>query len=245
MRRILAAAVALILVVGIGTALWWSQNQSTAPTDNLIQIELSSQPFPLIVGQNTLLVKLLRGGAPVDGGRVSVEATRAMQGQLPLTAAAAESSGGVYRIPIIWSAADRWTIDITAEAGGETVTDQFVAFVFSVPEENAGSLQTYASMKAVEAAQAANPDEYWIVIPQGTAAQIREGHGDDIMPTHIRLSVDGKNTLVLRNNDLAHHTIGPFFVRSGETVRQTFSTPQIYEGVCSVRHDSVVRIIIE
>jgi len=125
------------------------------------------------------------------------------------------------------------------------IEDEFVAFVFSVPEENMSSRDTYASMTAIEVAQAAHPDEYWIIIPQGTAAQIREGHGDDVMPTEIRLYTDGQNTLVLKNNDIADHTIGPFFVRAGETLRQTFNTPQVFEGVCSVRHDSTVKIIVE
>lgn len=239
------ALIALILVVtGIG-AFWLSQNASSALTDNSIHIELSSQPFPLIVGQNTLLVKLTRGGAPVDGARVSVEAERAMQGQMPLTAATNTSADGLYRIPIIWSAAERWIVNVSAALGEETAADQFTVYVFSVPEENKGTRVIYAGENAIAAERERHPEQFWIVIPQGTAAQIREGHGDDVMPSEINLRVDGQNTLVVQNNDLADHTIGPFFVRSGETLRQTYSQPQVYEGVCSVRHDAVVKIIVE
>lgn len=237
--------VALVFVITFGAAFWLSQNAANIPLDNSIRIELSSAPFPLIVGQNRLLVTLTRNGEPVDGATVNVEALREMQGQVPLTATTSQSANGTYTLPMIWSAADRWTIRVSAASGEEAVEDEFTVFVFSVPEPNPHELTTYASVKSISAAQAEHPEEFWIVIPQGTAAQIREGHGDDVMPNEIRLYIGGQNTLVLRNNDLADHTVGPFFVRAGETLRQTFNTPQIYEGVCSVRHDAVVRIIVE
>ncbi|MBK9746899.1 MAG: FixH family protein [Anaerolineae bacterium] len=247
MRRMIIAVVAVIVVVavGIGTYLVVRGSQEEVLMDDQIHIQLSSKPFPLIVGVNTLVLRVVKNGEPISGASIEVEANRTMQGQIPLYGRATEDQEGVYEIPMVWPATDRWTIDVSAWVGDELIRDEFTAFVFAVLEENMSPRETYASNTAIEAAQVAHPEEFWIVIPQGTAAQIREGHGDDVMPTEIRLSVNGQNTLVLKNNDLADHTIGPFFVRAGETLRQTFTTPQVFEGVCSVRHDSVVRIIVE
>jgi len=242
---IAVVAVIVVVAVAIGVFLVVRSPQEEVVMDNQIHIQLGSRPFPLVVGVNTLLVRLVRNGEPVSNASVELEANRTMEGQLPLYARINEDEAGQYRLPMVWPATDRWTITVSARLGEEFVQDHFIAFVFSVPEENMSSRDTYASVTAIEVAQAAHPDEYWIIIPQGTAAQIREGHGDDVMPTEIRLYTDGQNTLVLKNNDIADHTIGPFFVRAGETLRQTFNTPQVFEGVCSVRHDSTVKIIVE
>lgn len=247
MRRFLTAIFVLVIVVTLVGAWWFLRGNAPAPApvDDSLRIALSSDPFPLVVGRDSLIVTLTKAGVPVDGATVRIEANRSMEGQLPITAVTRASEDGVYTLPLFWSANARWVIDVDAEANGETVHDQFTVFVFSVPEQNSSGLATYASTKAIDEARANNVDEFWIVIPQGTAAEIREGHGDDVMPQEIRLQVGGRNTLVLQNNDLEDHTIGPFFVRAGETLRQTFDTPAVYEGVCSVRHDAVVSIIVE
>ncbi len=240
MRRIFAAIFALIIIVTIAGA-WWVNG-----TRDSIHIQLGSHPFPLVVGQDTLTVSLTRAdGSPVDGATVRVEANRVMQGQLPLTGSSHRSEGGVYSIPMIWSSSDHWIVDVSAQLQNETIRDQFTVFVYAIPQENKGNRDRYQSLLAIETVRTTHPQEYWIVIPLGTNALIREGHGDDVMPGEIRLKVNGQNTLVIQNNDIADHSIGPYFVQAGETLRQTFAQPQVVEGLCSVRHDAVISIIVE
>jgi len=220
--------------------------QSRAP--QTIQIQLSSSPFPLVVGPNILAVQVTdASGAPVENATVSVEATLAMGGQLPMHGTASQAVDGWYDIPITIPMKERWYVTVTAEIPGmsEPVTDWFTTWVFAIPQQSVSLRTTYQSEYGLARERAEHPEQYWIVIPPGTAAQIREGHGDDIMPAEIRMSVGGVNTLVIQNNDIADHTIGPFFVRAGETLRQKFTTPQIYQGVCSTRHDGVFEIIVE
>lgn len=239
-------ALILVLVGIITLAAVWLFTRGIGV--NAYQLQLTSNPFPLVVGQNTLQVSLLDGsGSAVDGATVSVTANRAMPGQLPINGRTTRSENGVYSIPLIWSAVDRWTIDVTAQLpnSDQVIRDQFLVFAYPIQQQNKGEIDAYRSLNGIARTQAENPEEFWIVIPPGTEALIREGHGDDVMPAEIRLFVDGQNTLVIQNNDIGDHTIGPFFVGAGETLRQRFTQPAVYQGVCSVRHDSIVSIIIE
>ncbi len=88
-------------------------------------------------------------------------------------------------------------------------------------------------------------NELRIVIPDGTSAMIEAGEDPGVIPTEIALKLPEKNTLVIVNNDRVHHTVGPFFVRAGETVRQTFTQTAVYEGGCSIHPENIVRLVVE
>jgi hypothetical protein len=101
-------------------------------------------------------------------------------------------------------------------------------------------------VREVNTAVATNPEqELWIVIPQGTQQMMRTGQGADVIPPEIHLSLAGQNTLVIRNDDIADHTVGPFFVRAGETVRQQFTRAAEYLGKCTISHGAEVSIVVE
>ena len=63
----------------------------------------------------------------------------------------------------------------------------------------------------------------------------------EFVPSLISLSVSGKNTLVIRNDDLVENTIGPFTVRAGETLRQRFDKPGLFVGTCTI-NQGLIRI---
>ncbi len=229
-----------------GLAGAWLYVQTRAP--QTIQIELTSDPFPLVVGPNTLSVQVIdASGAAIENATVRIDASLAMGGQLPMHGTSSQAVDGWYDIDVTIPMKERWYVTVTAEIPGQSqpVTDWFTTWVFQIPQSSVSLSTTYQSEYEMVRERQAHPEQYWIVIPPGTAAQIREGHGDDIMPAEIRMSVDSLNTLVIQNNDIADHTIGPFFVRAGEKLRQTFTTPQVYQGVCSTRHDGVFEIIVE
>jgi hypothetical protein len=106
-------------------------------------------------------------------------------------------------------------------------------------------LTTFRSASEINALVSDPARELAIVIPQGTQALIRLGQAEDLIPTEIRLNVSGQNTLVIQNNDIVDHTIGPFLVRSGEVVRQKFTSPSVYQGVCSLNVAEAISIIVE
>ena len=77
------------------------------------------------------------------------------------------------------------------------------------------------------------------VIPAGTKEKMDKGiFTQDIMPEQV--TVDVGDTVVVVNEDVVTHTVGPFTVRAGETQRMVFSEPGYYFGVCTVGdHDTV------
>ncbi len=86
--------------------------------------------------------------------------------------------------------------------------------------------------------------EYRIVIPEGTSALIAAGEDPGVIPEQITLKLDEKDILVIENNDLEGHRIGGFYVGAGETLRQEFRTPAVYEGECTIHESNQVQIIV-
>lgn len=137
-------------------------------------------------------------------------------------------------------------VDITATlTNGETVQEHYDVFVYPVVPANGNPRTTYVSASELAAIPYDESKELRITIPLGTRAGIIGGHGDDVIGEEIRLSVSGRNTLIIQNNDIADHSVGPFFVKAGETLRQEFRTPAEYQGSCSIRHGAAINIIVD
>ncbi len=80
------------------------------------------------------------------------------------------------------------------------------------------------------------------VVEAGTGARLDQGVQIDLMPTEVRLAVG--DTLVIRNEDDRDYMVGPYSVRAGETIEQTFHRPQILVGECSLSGSGEVQIIV-
>lgn len=89
------------------------------------------------------------------------------------------------------------------------------------------------------------PNELRIVIPEGTGELIGAGQNPEVIPDEIRLRLDEQNILTIINNDHINHTVGPFFIRAGESIRQEFTRPMVYEGGCSIHPEDIVKLIVE
>jgi hypothetical protein len=85
-------------------------------------------------------------------------------------------------------------------------------------------------------------EPYVIEVPLGTLAQIAAGEDVELMPTDLELAVG--DTLEIRNLDIATHEVGPYLVGAGQTMRQTFTSPGVIEGVCTLNPSGQVRITI-
>ena len=79
-------------------------------------------------------------------------------------------------------------------------------------------------------------------IEAGTGARIDAGEVVELMPTEVRLSVG--DTLVVQNDDDRDFTVGPYLVRAGETIEQTYRTAQVLVGECSLSGSGEIRIIV-
>ena len=79
-------------------------------------------------------------------------------------------------------------------------------------------------------------------IEPGTGARLDSGEVVELMPTEVHLSVG--DTLVVRNDDDRDFMVGPYLVRAGETVEQTFRSAQVLVGECSLSGSGEIRIVV-
>ncbi len=221
----------------------------STPEAGEMTIQLGSEPFPMTVGPNTLRVSLTGAdGASIDGADVRVTwQMMHYEGAIPNEGVLTQSASGDYSGRVVWPMAAAWAVDVTAELpDGGTLADQYEIYIYAIPPQTVSGEPYYHGLSATTGEVAADPErELWIVIPQGTQEMIKHGLAADVVPEEIRLEASGRNTLVIRNNDITDHTIGPYFVRAGETVRQRFTQPATFVGTCSIRQQAEVSIIVE
>lgn len=231
-----------------GTIIAPTSAPETAATGE-IALKLSAEPFPITVGPNTLRVSLTdANGAVINGATVSV--MRQMmhhEGALLNAGTLTQAENGDYTGRIVWPTPAPWRVEVTAELpDGGTISDQYEIYIYAIPPQTISGEPYYHGLSATAAAVSADPErELWIVIPQGTQEMIKHGMAADVVPEEIRLAASGRNTLIIRNNDISDHVIGPYFVRAGETVRQRFTQPATFVGTCSIRARAEVSIIVE
>lgn len=212
-----------------------------------VAINLYSDPFPMVIGPATLSFTVTgEDGMPIDA-EVGMTAQMLHQGMLPLTIQTIRYENGVYQVPVIWPMMGQWVIGISAELpdGQGTVEDQFEIYIYATAVDVSSSFASYPSVAQSRALITDPAREYAIIIPQGTNMLLMEGQADDVIPPQIYLNVNGQNTLVIQNNDIVDHTIGPYMVRAGEVVRQSFTRPAVYQGKCSINLVAEFSIIVE
>ncbi len=242
MRYLIPILVVVFIIVAVAV---WIISQPPEPQP--VEIVMSSDPFPMHLGANTLSIALTQAdGSLLRDALVAVDVSMDMEGMLlPTTGYAEIDDEGIYHFPVLWSMMGEWTVNIAAQLPDERIIrDEFDVFVYAVPQTSPNLQPVYQSNSEI-ADLTQQPNEAWIIIPLGTEMLFRTGGGDDLMPDELRLSVSGRNTLVIQNNDIADHNIGPFYVRAGETLRQTFTEPAEFVGACSVSHSDTVTVIVE
>lgn len=82
--------------------------------------------------------------------------------------------------------------------------------------------------------QEASPDAatYSYTIPLGAGEALDAGTPLEILPAELNARVG--QTIEIVNLEDRGHSVGPWFVGEGETVRQEFTSPGTFEGVCTV-----------
>ena len=73
---------------------------------------------------------------------------------------------------------------------------------------------------------------YEYVIPAGAGEALDAGEPLTVLPGSLTTTVG--ETIVIVNDDVRGHSVGPWFVGAGETLRQEFTTAGTFEGVCTV-----------
>jgi hypothetical protein len=241
--------VALIGISLVGVAVGvWALTGGAIPnvTTTAPRVQLRSDPYPMVIGPASLFIIITdSAGNAVEDASVSLVGQMIHDGMLPQYGRAAGYQDGAYRFAITWPMTGMYLLDVTAALpDGQTLREQFEIYVYAVAVDAAVPVQ-YRSASDNRALITNPSTEYSIVIPQGAKVMMLAGQAEDMIPTEIRLNVGGQNTLVIHNSDIAEHTIGPFTVRAGETIRQTFTRPSVYQGTCSLNAAAELNIIVE
>ncbi len=83
------------------------------------------------------------------------------------------------------------------------------------------------------------------VIPPGTSARLRAGEQVNVFPTTIRLALDTRDRLVIRNDDTEPVTIGLFPFQPGQEYRQRFTRTGSFKLTCSTHSAGELLILVE
>jgi len=245
---LLFLAVSAVAVAAVGSLLPNLEDKTNSkPT-----LQLTSNPFPLAVG-STILYFTLENADSISADYATIQITNRIEsgGELVLSSPIIQSANGQFAVPVTYPRMGEWTIDVAVEFadGQDSLHERYLVFVYGVSSHTGDGSRLYRSVSEIETLLASKAsEEYWIIIPQGTKEITMHSlnlTGADLVPSEIYLSVSGQNTLVIQNDDVDDHTIGPYFVRSGETIRQKFSQPAVYQGVCSIGHNDEISIIVE
>lgn len=87
-----------------------------------------------------------------------------------------------------------------------------------------------------------DPETHTFVVEAGTGDRLARGEQVDLMPTEVRMAVG--DTLVIRNDDDRTYLVGPYIVRAGEELSQTYQSPQVLIGECSLASSGQIQIVV-
>jgi len=82
-------------------------------------------------------------------------------------------------------------------------------------------------------------------IPAGTWERRAAGHGVEILPAEIHLTLGVKDILVLRNLDRVPQTFGPVLIMPGQSFRLPFSTASTYSFQCTAHPNGGLSVIVD
>ena len=85
--------------------------------------------------------------------------------------------------------------------------------------------------------------EFNYEIPVGAGEQLDQGTPLEILPGELRATVGQSIEIV--NLDDRGHLVGPWYVGAGETLRQEFTSPGEFIGICTVHPSGEIKVIVE
>ena len=87
------------------------------------------------------------------------------------------------------------------------------------------------------------PSRVVLIIPKGTLASLQVGQGSEAIPPKIQLRVG--DLFILRNEDVASHRVGGFYVRPGETLSYRFTQAGTFDYLCTIHRDGHTTFQVE
>lgn len=91
----------------------------------------------------------------------------------------------------------------------------------------------------------AHAREALYVIPKGTWARRMAGERLDILPQELRLTLEVRDILVLRNDDDVPQVFGPVLVMPGQRFSMPFRQAATYQFACTLHASGQLHVIVE
>ena len=83
------------------------------------------------------------------------------------------------------------------------------------------------------------------VIPKGTFARRMAGEPLDILPQELRLVLEVRDVLVLRNEDDVPQVFGPVLIMPGQSFTMPFRQASTYQFACSLHVSGQLSVIVQ
>lgn len=82
-------------------------------------------------------------------------------------------------------------------------------------------------------------------IPKGTWARRMAGDPVEILPSEIRLTLEIRDVLLLRNLDDVPQTFGPALMMPGQSFRLPFEVASSYQFACTAHASGQMTVVVE
>jgi hypothetical protein len=94
-----------------------------------------------------------------------------------------------------------------------------------------GGIMTEAAYRLQTHSNGQTPRQITLVIPSGTADLVKKGQPSPSIPSDMVFIVG--DTLIVKNEDIANHQLGPFFIPKGASATVTFDQVANLAYACS------------
>ena len=112
----------VFLIILMLLALAACARQSREPDSSGVEISLTPQPEPPVVGDATLLITLAdETGNPIEDARLDVKGDMSHAGMEPVLAEVAGGPRGVYVVPFTWTMGGDWFVTVDATLADGTI----------------------------------------------------------------------------------------------------------------------------
>ena len=105
---VLLGVVLLLLLAGCGRA-----HRADPSTQDSFAVALATDPAPPVAADGIVMVTLRdAAGQPVNNAQLAIEANMSHAGMTPVVADGTSGKDGVYRVPLTWTMAGDWYVDV-------------------------------------------------------------------------------------------------------------------------------------
>ncbi len=103
----------------------------------------------------------------------------------------------------------------------------------------------WAGLAPIEAPEEPAAREELFAIPKGTWARRMAGDPVEILPSELRLTLGGRDVLVLENRDDVPQLFGPTLLMPGQRFRLPFSVASENVFTCTAHASGQLKVIVE